>query len=431
MSLIRLGFWAASGAVPAIRYWLATLGSASGDEGQGVAIGSEDELYLTGFGEGAYVIKYDSSGSLVFDKQFASGGVTRLYSIAIDSLDNLYASGWTTLAGAGSTDFLLVKYNSSGTIQWQRVLGDSDPNQSFAGAIDSADNFYVCGRVLNPSWLFQIAKYNSSGTIQWQKELGNGDEQAYGIVADSSDNVYVAGYTESTGAGGKDFLLAKYNSSGTIQWQRVLGGSGIDYGLSVTVDSLDNVYVAGYTDSTGAGGFDFLLAKYNSSGTIQWQRVLGDDGTQEAHSVTVDSSDNVYVAGESSTGSFNFLIAKYNSSGTIQWQRVLGGSGGEVAYSIKINSENDICVVGNTDSTGAGGEDVFIAKLPSDGSLTGTYVLDGVNIVYAASTLTAATSTLTAATSSLTAATSTLTAATSTLTDASASLTSHFVEIPA
>ena len=215
-------------------------------------------------------------------------------------------------------------------------------------------------------------------------------------------------------------------------WISTLGGASADYGKSVAIDSAKNAYVLGYTDSTGAGGNDFLLAKYDSLGAIQWQRVLGGASGDDGNSVAIDSADNVYVLGYTAStgaGSNDLLLAKYNSSGTIQWQRVLGGASAEVGNSVAIDSADNVYVFGFTLSTGAGGLDFLLAKLPNDGSLTGTYVLDGVDMIYATSTLTAATSTLTAATSSLTAATSTLTAATSTLTDASASLTEHFVGI--
>ena len=175
-------------------------------------------------------------------------------------------------------------------------------------------------------------------------------------------------------------LNAQAAGGGIIYWLATLGGVSGDEGNSTAIDSADNVYMFGYTGSTGAGRNDFLLAKYNSAGTIQWQRVLGGASIEEGYSVAIDSADNV-------------------------------------------------CMLGKTTSTGAGSSDFLLAKLPNDGSLTGTYVLDGVDMVYATSTLTAATSTLTAATSTLTAATSSLTAATSTLTAATSTLTEHFVEL--
>ena len=338
MSLIPFGFWAASGA-GSVSYWLSTLGGASNDQG---------------------------------------------YSVAIDSSGNSYFLGWTQSAGAGNDDLLLAKYDSLGIVQWQRVLGGASLDRGSSVAIDSADN------------------------------------------------VYVLGHTGSTGAGSNDFLIAKYNSSGTIQWQRVLGGVGEDAGLSVATDSYNNLYVLGYTVSTGAGVADFLLAKYDSSGSIQWQRTLGGASYDIGTSVAIDSADNVYVLGRTDStgaGSYDFLIAKYNSSGTIQWQRVLGGASNDRGTSVSIGSSDNVYVLGYTSSTGAGSDDFLLGSLPNDGSLTGTYVLDGVSMVYAASTLTAATATLTTATSTLTAATSTLTAATSSLTAASASLTSHLVEL--
>ena len=192
-----------------------------------------------------------------------------------------------------------------------------------------------------------------------------------GIAADSSGNCYVGGYTASAGAGNNDVLITKYNTSGTIQWQRTLGGTGADYGYGIAVDSSGNCYVAGLTNSAGAGSTDVLITKYNTSGTIQWQRILGGANQDRGNGIALDSSGNCYVTGY-------------------------------------------------TDSAGAGGNDVLITKLPGDGSKTGTY---GV-WTYQSSSLTAATSSLTAATSSLTAATSTLTAATSSLTSATYSLTS-------
>ena len=227
-------------------------------------------------------------------------------------------------------------------------------------------------------------------------------------------------------------LNSQASGGGLTYWLSTLGGASGDQGQSVAIDSDNNLYVLGFQASTGAGSNDFLLAKYNSSGTVQWQRILGGASNDRGYSVAIDSSDNVCVFGYTSStgaGAQDFLLAKYNSSGTIQWQRVLGGASGDTGYSVAIDSSDNVCVFGHTASTGAGSNDFLLAKLPNDGSLTGTYVLDGVDMIYATSTLTAATSTLTAATSSLTAATSTLTAATSTLTDASASLTEHFVGI--
>jgi len=57
-------------------------------------------------------------------------------------------------------------------------------------------------------------------------------------------------------------VLVKYDSSGVLQWNRTWGGSNWDEGNGVVVDSSDNVYLAGFTESFGAGNFDMVLVKY-------------------------------------------------------------------------------------------------------------------------------------------------------------------------
>jgi len=436
MTLVPFGFWASSGG--GLTYWLSTLGGASTDVGTSVAVDSADNVYVGGFtqstGSGSkdfLIAKQDSAGAIQWQRTLGGSSDDEVFSIKTDSNNNLYVLGRTNSDGAGGADFLLAKYNSAGTIQWQRTLGGAQWEYGYAVAVDSADNVYVTGFTASGGAGgddLLLAKYNSSGTIQWQRTLGgSSDEQGFGIAIDSADNVYVGGVTNSTGAGSGDFSLAKYNSAGTIQWQRVLGGSGNDSGQSVAIDSSDNVYILGRQNSAGAGNVDFLLAKYNSSGTIQWQRILGGGSNEYGLGVAIDSADNVYAVGYGNDT--KFLIVKYNPAGTVQFQRTLSGGGTDKAASVAIDSVDSIYVFGFTQSTGAGGSDFLLAKLPNDGSLTGTYVLDGENMVYEASSYTAATSTLTANSSSLTNSTSTFTSSTSSVTDSSSSLTAHLVEL--
>lgn len=448
MSFVLLGILnsqAAGGA--GVTYRLQTLGGASADYGQSVTLDSATNVYVLGYTESAgagnedfLLVKYDSSATIQWQRVLGGASDDSGRSVAIDSNDNVYVLGTTRSAGKYSTGVLLAKYDSSGTIQWQKVFGGNSisagAEEGYSVAIDSADNVYVAGYtdyLTAGGYDFLLAKYNSSGTLQWQRILGGASNDfGQSVAIDSADNVYVFGYTFSVTAGVDDFALAKYNSSGTIQWQRRLGGASGERGYSVAIDSTDNVYVAGYTNSTGAGGSDFLLAKYDSSGTIQLQRILGGGSTEIAQSVSIDSADNVYVFGYTTStgaGGIDFLLAKYDSSGTIQWQRVLGGSSTDYGRSVAIDSADNVYVFGNTFPAGEGSFDLLLGVLPNDGSLTGTYVLDGENMVYAASTLTAATPTLTAATSSLTSATSSLISETSTLTSSSASLTEHRVNL--
>jgi len=166
-------------------------------------------------------------------------------------------------------------------------------------------------------------------------QLGtSSDDLAYGIATDSSANVYVTGFTmgglDGTNAGSYDIFLVKYNSSGTKQWTKQLGTSSYDYASGVATDSSANVYVTGVTmgglDGTNAGSADIFLVKYNSSGTKQWTKQLGTSGIDSGNGVATDSSANVYVTGSTtggldgntSAGSYDLFVAKYSSSGIKQ-----------------------------------------------------------------------------------------------------------------
>jgi uncharacterized delta-60 repeat protein len=398
------------------------------------------------------------------------------YGITVDSSGNVYATGRTDSQSAGSYDVLITKYNNSGVIQWQRILGGASADVGRGIAVDSSGNVYITGDYGSGAL---IAKYDNNGTIQWQRAL-TGDIHGMGIAVDSSSNVYIVGYTTTQGSGGNDFVIAKYNTSGTIQWQRVLGDINSDVGNGIAVDSSGNVYVVGNTTTTNGG---VQIAKYDTNGTIQWQRQLKSSSNDAGYSIAVDSSGNVYITGNTSSG-VDILIAKYNTSGAIQWQQVLGGASNDVGFAIAVDSSGNVYITGYTSSQSGGSynyvpiakynnsgtiqwqryingastsslgqsisvdisgnvyitgytaapsggvnNDVLIAKLPSDGSKTGTYSVGGGSFTYAASTLTAAASSLSSYGSSLTSSTSTLTAITPTLTSATSTLTSSVTTI--
>ena len=430
--------------IPTVSAWFHAFGSGSGETGYGATLDSTGNLYVGGtsyfagqtFGnQDSFLTKFNSDGVNQFGRLFGGSGQDEGYSLAVDSSDNMYLVGDTRSSGAGNDDLFLAKYNSSGVIQWQRTLGTGASDESHGVAIDSSSNIYIGGR-FNGNDLV-LAKYNSSGTIQWQRVLtGAGAEQGGPLAIDSLDNVYIMGHTTTIGAGGFDLFLAKYNSSGVIQWQRTLGGVSNDEWSNdgeggLAVDSNNDVYITGRTESTGAGGADCIIAKYNSSGVIQWQRTLGSAQHEDGYGLTTDASNNVYVVGKTSVttgaGSFDMLVAKYNSSGVIQWQRAIGGTSSDRATSVLHNGSGVLYVVGYSSSIGTGNH-TFIAKIPDDGTLTGTYSVNGNNITYQSISLTDQSSSLTDAVATLSEAAGSLTNATSSLSDKSITFTEYHTD---
>jgi len=223
-------------------------------------------------------------------------------------------------------------------------------------------------------------------------------------------------------------LLQAAGGGVVVGWIALLGGTGRDRGRAVAIDSANNIIVVGRTGSDGAGGNDLLIAKYNSAGALQWDRTLGGTGSDVGYAVAIDSANNIIVVGQTASdgaGSDDVLIAKYNSAGALQWNRTLGGTGSDVGFAVAIDSANNIIVVGYTGSDGAGGDDVLIAKLPPNGSGTGTYG----SFTYEAAVLTDAPAVLTDVVAVLTDAPAVLTDVVAVLTDAPAVLTEELIDI--
>lgn len=400
---------AAAGNTGGDAYWIATLGGTGVEyQVEAITVKSNGDVYgvlsTNSEGAGGYdgvVVKYDSSGVLQWQRRIGGSSNEFFQGMTIDGSGNIYAVGSTESYASGTSAYI-VKYNSSGAVQWQRALGGTSIHFQ-AVAVDSlSSNLYVtgsAGSLVGNSDDVLICKYNVSGELQWQRTLsGTSIDAGYGIALDSSDNVYIQ-YQQNGGQGNADLGIAKYNSSGVIQWQRSLGGTSNEGGQGLAIDSSDNIYIPAMTVSEGQGNYDAGVAKYNSSGVIQWQRIIGGTGSDTVSDLAVDSSGNVYVFGttlSAGAGSQDTLIAKYNSSGVVQWQRSFGTTSYEYAGGIAVDSSDNLYFGGRSNVTG--NYDSFIVKVPSDGSLTGTYG----NFVYASTSLTTATSTLTDAASTLT-----------------------------
>ena len=336
------------------KQWTQQLGNDHHNWGEGVTIDSSGNIYVTGYTEGGldgktslggqdiFLVKYNSSGTKQWTQLLGTSGSDYGYKVTADSSDNIYVTGETYggLDGntnAGGLDIFLVKYNSSGTKQWTQQWGTSSNDGGYGVTADSSDNIYVTGYTKSGSNEMFLVKYYDNGTNQWTQQLGSSStERGFGVTVDSSDNIYVTGVTRggldgNTNSGGNDIFLVKYYDNGTKQWTQQLGTESSDGGYGVSVDNSSNIYVTGYTDggldgNTNAGGLDIFLVKYNSSGTKQWTQQLGTSLDEFGYGVTVDSSNNIYLTGNTSggldnntsSGSYDIILVKYNSDGVKQ-----------------------------------------------------------------------------------------------------------------
>lgn len=375
------------------------------DNLQSVITDSSNNVYIAGHsnlqanGQGSFLyasllIKFNSKGEQQWQKTTMLDSIGKdinVNGMCLDSSGNIFITG---VCGAGGDvgAMFITKYDSSGTFQWSYSLnfnnGSSIYDYSSSIVSDSSGNVYMCGTQIGGTTSnLVLAKYNGSGTYQWQKiMIGSGSDVGNGVALDSSGNIYTAGLTTSYNSN-TCALIIKYNSSSSVLWQKVVYWSSYSISFNdIIIDKTDNIYCCG-TYNNGSIP-TMLLIKYNTDGVIQWQRQLGNNNEQ-GQKLSLDSDGNIYVNGYVSFGSYyGFLIAKYNSSGIIQWQRTLSAGSGHnmFGYGINIDATGTMHLVGTVAKSGGGGNSILLT-LPSNGSNTGSYTITGITYTYAASVL--------------------------------------------
>ena len=299
-----------------------------------------------------FLVKYDASGNVLWAKSANGTRGNQGNAVTTDAVFDIYVTGFfsgpsltldtltvVTADSLAPSNIFIAKYDSSGRIIWVKNPTDGEGN---ALSIDISGNIYLAGEFRGSvTWGSDtisgssigdnslLIKYGSLGNIIWARCSSYGfSDYASSVTTDSTSNVYFGGgiYNDGTGTYGIDFgssfvplgaaaeglggfYLAKYDSSGNIQWISVPKGGGEGYGTpSLDIDGLGNIYFANYFESHtitfGAitldnpyGHTDIFLAKYNSLGNVLWAKSF-DGGNQGASSiVATDLSDNVYLSG--------------------------------------------------------------------------------------------------------------------------------------
>ena len=311
---------------------------------------------------------------------WGGSGSEDAYDIAADSSNNSYVVGCTNSFGAGDYDFCLIKFNSSG-VEWNRTFGGIYSDRGNSIVLDSFDNIYITGYTKSfgaggsDIWVLKI---NSTGVLEWNHTWGGiYDESGQRIAIDSLNDVYVTGYTSSFGEGGLDMCLVKFNSSGVV-WNHTCGGSDKDQGFGVTLDQLGNAYVVGETKSFGTGKTDIYLVKFNSSGMI-WNYTWGCVEDDHGREIIYNPSGDLYVAGHydqppncytpPDIGPIHQALGliKFNSEGIYQWNSTWKEGYLDYSYGMVMDSSGNAYIAGYTLTDFMGDYDWCLVRFNSSG----------------------------------------------------------------
>ncbi len=243
--------------------------------------------------------------------------------------------------------------------------------------------------------------------LSWRTYLGGtGQDTSESVAVDSNGNVYVMGHTRtSSGAtvgaydttlgGTGDAYVAKFNSSGAVQYITYIGGSGIDYGYNIAVDGSGQAYIAGETNSTdltivnglsnSQTGYRGYIFKLNAAGSSAlFSSYMDTTSTGYLSDLAVTNSGIVYAAGANNLNSNDVFVEKLDTTKTgassLVWSTSIVGSGADQTYGLAIDGSENVYVVGQTassniagvnayDSTANGSNDAFLARWTSAGTL--------------------------------------------------------------
>jgi len=209
---------------------------------------------------------------------------------------------------------------------------DAESDWAYAIAVDDSGYIYVTGKTNNAStnddWT--TIKYDPDGDTVWIRNFaspGTANERANAIAIGLSGNIYLTGYTMSSGAG--DYLTIKYRPNGDTAWTKIYDGISAQYDFSkwVAVDDQENVYVTGYSRGLSYQN-DIATVKYDSSGTQLWVTRINGSGNynDQGNKVITDDNGYVYVAGYlnpfGSGTRYDYATIKYHAaSGETAWVR--------------------------------------------------------------------------------------------------------------
>jgi hypothetical protein len=367
-----------------------------------------------------WILKFNNLGNIQWQKCLGgASGPSKSYCIKQVTDGGFIVVGTTksndgdASGNHGSYDIWVIKLDIFGNIEWQKCLGGTgyeigtsiqqttDGGYIVAGQTTSND-----GDVLNGGYYSNgdiwILKLNNVGNIEWQKCYGGYGAETPGFsisVIQTIDGGFVfIGSTDSNNNGDvsgnhfvRDIWVVKINNTGSIQWQKCLGGMDNDEGYSIQQSNDGGYIVVGSVRSNDGdvsgnyGWADIWIVKLNNLGNIQWQKCYGGSSYENVKSIQKTNDGGYIVVGHTRSndgdvsghhgGYYDIWIFKINYIGNIEWQKCLGGSSDEIGVSILQTSDEGYILSGITYSNDGdvsgnhGSYDIWVVKLSSTTSI--------------------------------------------------------------
>jgi gliding motility-associated-like protein len=412
--------------------WGANTFSQSINEALDIEVNSLNQSYVTGYLSGqtsfspsinspnsngntdAYIAKYDATGNILWLKQFGGNFADKAVDIAIGSDQNIAITGhffgtvtfgaFTLTSTNNTKDIFLLKLDPSGNVLWARKEGGNLSDESYKLTIDNQNNILLTGSfqgnatignstfssVIDPTTnqpsadLF-IAKYTSSGTPIWALQGGAlYDDRGMSVATDAADNVFFTGqFSDNLQFASNTYsnngfnvgFVCKLNPSGQVQFLNLFK-AGLVAPYDLEINSNNEAVIVGdfignmnYYDASGAhpiqNPYDkqLFLVKIASNGNFIWQNTLGSNNELSARSIAIDPANNIYTTGYfkcdlsqlqdtvnhlfSSVGYKDPYLIKWSDAGTRNYVKHFGSKLDDEGRGVAVNQTDTPIICGS------------------------------------------------------------------------------------
>ena len=296
--------------------------------------------------------------------------------------------------------FFTLNLSAQFELEWQKIYGFNNKSESTKGIIALPDGGVVAGIARNTNdsgplgnTRVEMIRYDASGNQIWQTTLGNpGNDHLNDLVGLPDGSMVMVGQTNTPGER-TQLWVVKLNSTGTVLWEKKIGGSDSDWGTSILPTSDGGYLLTGKTASTDGivnnrfGSRTSWVVKLDANGNVQWNRTYGGFGVFDDLYSAVETPEGDFVIGGGSfgfgedvpetKGDYDFWVFKINPTGDIIWSNVYGGFGPEAVGRINLLADGSMILSGHSNSHATGdvsaatpaNTNFWIVKIDANGTL--------------------------------------------------------------
>lgn len=319
----------------------------------------------------AIIAKIDEYGDLEWLHTYGGDQYESAFNARETNDGGYFFAGFNSSSGAGLHDFWLVKLDDQGSITWQKTYGTQNSEIGYYGDVTTDNGFVLVGsripegRIDKDIWL---VKTDAQGNELWSHTFGDSMSQTATFLQETDDQGFIM-IGETIGVSSQtDIILIKTNNVGTEEWRKVIAepGSDVPYAIKQT----NNGYIMiGTTTSIGAGNKDIYLVNFDLDGNIVWQKTYGGSELEYGFDVIVETDGYVLTGSTSSYGTmfYDMWILKVDLSGEMIWNEIYSGNNIDIGRSILKNESGGYTVLAQTSSYGAGEFDIWVLKINENG----------------------------------------------------------------